>query len=149
MTPESMLLKAVDYTLQFLKIRENADEKEKQLKFAALEAFREAVVVTRSYIAERRDHCFYKNGLEKNGTENHGSPKTRDTEKELELSRAWNSVGVSIAKFGSKESGELHDICFGKADYWSDPSDWKENREGEIDISLDRVSKEISRLLEN
>lgn len=71
MTAETLLLKAVDYTLKFLKIREDANEKEKQMKVSALEAFRDAIVLTRSYIADRRE-----------------GNKDRDRDRELELSRA-------------------------------------------------------------
>ncbi len=130
MAAETLLLKAVEYIWDFFKGRKNENEKEKKLKDSALEAFRDAVVVTRAYIADRRD------GI----TE-------RDRKKEQELSKAWNAVGIRLNKIKTDEAKELHRICFNKADYWSDPARWKNNKEGEIDISLSKVNRSISQLL--
>ena len=130
MAAEALLLKAVDYTLDFLKIRESRSEKEKELKFSALRLFRIAILSTRSYLADRRDHI-----------------TDRNREKEAELSKAWNDVAIEIKKIETDQAQELYRVCFRKADYWSDPTSWETNKTDDIDISLKRVDRELSELL--
>lgn len=130
MTEEMLFLKAIDYMMKFLKKCKDKNEKEKQMKDSALEVFRDAIVATRSYFAVIREEI-----------------SDRDREKELELSRAWNAVALRIKNINTKEAQKLYEVCFSKADYWSDPTWWRENKDSEIDISLSRLDREISQLL--
>lgn len=128
MSTEALLLKAVDYALVFLKIREDRSEKEKKLQRDFVEAFREALILTRAYIADRRDGLFKEN---------------RDTEKELSL--AWNKVGL-IGK-DLEPMGDFYAVYFQKSDFWADPKGWEINNPGGVDISLERAELEAEKFL--
>lgn len=130
MAAETLLLKAIDYTLKFLQLREERDAQEQQKVDDVLESFREALIITRAYLADCR------NGVSE-----------RDRAKEVELSKAWNEVGLKVRNIGTPDAEELYQIFFEKADYWSDPESWQRNTDGEIDISLSRVEQEIDKLL--
>lgn len=131
MAAETLLLKAVDYTLKFLQLKQEKDAQNQLQLNAVLESFREALIITRAYLADCR------NGVSE-----------RDRAKEIELSKAWNEVGLKVRNIGTSDAEELYQIFFEKADYWSDPESWQRNTEGEIDISLSRVEQEINELLE-
>ena len=131
MAAETLLLKAVDYTLKFLQLREERDAQEQQKIDEVLESFRDALIITRAYLADCREGV-----------------SERDRSKEVELSKAWNSVGLKVRNIGSPDAEELYQIFFEKADYWSDPESWQRNTEGEIDISLSRIEEEVRKLLE-
>lgn len=128
---EALLLKGVDYILQLLKIREDRDEQRKQRESEALQAFRNAILLTRSYLADRRDRR-----------------TPRDRQKEVTLFQAWNTVGLKVREIGTPKAHEIYQIFFEKADYWSDPKGWEDEQTGkEIDISLERVENDINQIL--
>ena len=95
MATETILLKAVDYTLQLLRIRESRSKQEQEFKRAFIEAFREALLLTRAYLADRRDRII-----------------DRNREKELELSQAWNRVGLCGRDI--EPMGDFYVVYFGK-----------------------------------
>jgi hypothetical protein len=128
MAAETLLLKAVDYALQFLRGREVRSEQERELRTAFLEAFRDALVRTRSCIADQRDGV-----------------AERHRATELKLSRAWNQVGIRVQSLPGGE--ELNQLYFAKADYWSDPSQWEHCELSKVDISLERAESEAKKLL--
>jgi len=125
---ESLILRGVDYILQLLKIREDRNEKKKQQERESLEAFRNSIVMTRSYLADLRD-----------------GRTVRDRQKEVTISQAWNAVGLKIRDINTPQAHEIYQIFFEKADYWSDPEGWEKKKE--IDISLERVENDINQIL--
>jgi hypothetical protein len=129
MTGEIMLLmEVVDYALQLLRIRESNSRKEKALQRAFVEAFRDALILTRAYIADRREGVTEVN-----------------RERELELSRAWNAVGLCGRDI--EPMGDFYAVFFEKSNYWSDPSGWELADTGELDISLENAENEATRIV--
>ena len=128
MATEMLLLKAVDYTIKFLTGRKIRSEKEKALQDKFVRAFREALIQTRSYIADRREGVV-----------------ERDRAREENLSLAWNEVGLCGRKLDPYD--DFYVVYFKKSDYWADPSQWKLNDTGEIDISLKRAVQEADKYL--
>lgn len=130
MAAETLLLKAVDYALVFLRIREDRSEKERKLQRDFVEAFREALILTRAYIADKRDGRIKED---------------RNTEKDLSL--AWNKVGL-IGK-DIEPMGDFYAVYFQKSDFWADPKGWKIDNPENVDISLERAEAEAEKFLTN
>jgi len=128
MPTEVLMLKAVDYALSLLGIREARSEKEKRLQRSFVEAFREALILTRAYVADRRD-----------GVVN------VDREKETELSLAWNKVGLCGRDL--EPQGDFYAVYFEKSNFWADPSGWELSNPEDVDISLERAEAEASKFL--
>ena len=128
MATEVLILEAVNYALTLLGIREARSEKEKRLQRSFVEAFREALILTRAYIADRRE-----------GVTN------VDRTKERELSLAWNKTGICGRDLESQ--GDFYAVYFEKSDFWSDPKGWELSNIKEMDISLERAEKEASKFL--
>lgn len=128
MATETLLLKAVDYALVFLRVRESRSEKEKKLQKDFVQAFREALLLTRAYIADKRD------GLVE-----------RDREIEKKLSLAWNQVGLIGKEL--EPMGDFYPVYFQKSDFWSDPRGWKINNKQNVDISLERAISKAEKFL--
>jgi hypothetical protein len=122
MSTEMLLLKAVDYTIKLLTGRETRSEKEKVLQQEFIHSFREALIQTRVYLADRRDEVI-----------------ERDRKREETLSLAWNKVGLCGRKLDPMD--DFYVIYFEKSDYWADPSEWKLYNSDEIDISLKRAEE--------
>lgn len=129
MSGTAILFKEViDYALQFLKIREARSEKEKELQRQFVSAFRNALLLTRAYIADRRDGI---TGV--------------DREKEVGLSQAWNSVGICGREL--EPQGDFYAVYFEKANYWADPNGWEISECKDLDISLEKAETEAARFI--
>jgi hypothetical protein len=128
MTTEVLLLKAVDYALSLFNYRENCSDKERVLQRSFVEAFRNALIMTRAYIADRRDGV---------------TPVNRD--KEIELSLAWNKVGLCGKDL--EPMGDFYVVYFEKSNFWADPSGWELDNNDDIDISLKRAEEEAQKFI--
>ena len=128
MATEVLILEAVNYALTLLGIREARSEKEKKLQRSFVEAFREALILTRAYVADRRD-----------GVTN------VDRKKETELSLAWNKTGICGRDL--EPQGDFYAVYFEKSNFWADPKGWELSNIKEMDISLERAEKEASKFL--
>ena len=120
----------IDYGLQFLKIRESRTLKEKELQRAFVKAFRNALIQTRAYIADRRDGV---TGINR--------------ERELELSQVWNTVGLCGRDLDPM--GDFFAVYFEKSNYWADPRGWELSDSKDLDISLERAEVEATHYLEH
>ena len=93
-----------------------------------VEAFREALILTRSYIADRRDNVI-----------------DIDRKKETELSLAWNKVGLCGRDI--EPQGDFYAVYFEKSNFWADPRGWELSNFHNVDISLERAEAEASKFL--
>ena len=128
MAAETLILQAIDYTLELLRVRESRSAKEKATKRAFAAEFREAMILTRAYVADRRD-----------------GRTSRDRDKEVELSLAWNKVGLRGQELEPQE--DFYVVYFEKSDFWSDPSGWELSNEQNLDITLQRAEEEAQSYL--
>ena len=128
MTTEMLLLKAVDYTIKLITGREIRSEKKRALQQKFVESFREALIQTRAYLADRRDGVL-----------------ERDRTKEEKLSLAWNKVGLCGRELEPMD--DFYVVYFEKSDYWADPSAWELKNFDDIDISLERAEEKAERFL--
>ena len=125
MSTLEIAFQTVEYALNYLLDRRG---KEKALQREFVEAFREAIIQTRGYIASRRDEA---------------SNSDRDTE--LKLSRAWNKVGLLGRDI--EPQGDFYEVFFRKSDFWSDPRGWNLSDKQKLDISLERAENEANKYL--
>lgn len=125
MTPLDVGFATIDYALHYLRDKTG---RQKALRHDFAEAFREALIQTRSYIADRRDEV-----------------SERDRKRELELARAWSKVG--LLGLDLDPQGDFYEVFFRKSDFWSDPRGWDLSDKGQLDISLERAEAEASRYL--
>jgi hypothetical protein len=70
----------------------------------------------------------------------------RDWEEEAALARGWEIAGVQLVGLPEPPVG-LAERYFLKAEYWSDPNKWTEQRIESAKIRLDEISKESRQLL--
>ncbi len=110
----------------FLQLRSMRLEKEKAHVDATLNAVNHAANHTRAYLADVRKNDDAKN---------------RDLERSL--SDKWLEVGNALRKIDVPEARELHERCFMKARYWSDPDGWNDAIANELDISLENVLSDV------
>lgn len=112
-----LILRAVDYAKSLFVRWEARSEKEKVLQRDFVEALREALILTRAYIADRRDNL---------------AGKSR--KKEMQLSAAWNKVGLCGRDL--EPQGDFYEVYFKKSDFWADPRGWDLSENKDLDISL-------------
>lgn len=122
------LLRAVDYAVELFRERDSTSEKKKQLRRDFTEAFRDALILTRSYIADRRD-----------------SVSEQDRQREVQLSQAWNKVGICGQAL--EPQGDFYAVYFEKSDFWADPRGWNLPENEDLDISLERAQSEANKYL--
>ena len=123
-----LMLRAIDYAIDFFRGREARTEKEKQLQRDFVEAFRHALILTRSYIADRRDEV-----------------SDKDRNREVQLSQAWNKVGMCGRDL--EPQGDFYAVYFEKSNFWADPRGWDLSAKKDLDISLERAEGEASKYL--
>jgi hypothetical protein len=106
-------------------IRRSADAKQAERQ-AVADALAAAVNVanrTMRYIARRREGG------------------QRDQQEEAALSQGWTEAGVKLFQL-PKPADELTNRFFLKAEYWSDPQSWTDERVNAAMIRLDELAKE-------
>jgi hypothetical protein len=128
MATEMLLPKAVDYTIKLLTRREIRTERERALQQKFIASFREALIQTRAYLADRRDGVV-----------------ERDRTREEKLSLAWNKVGLCGRELEPMD--DFYVVYFEKSNYWADPSAWELQNSDDIDISLERAEEIANRFL--
>lgn len=73
----------------------------------------------------------------------------RDNPEELKnQQRNLSDLWLSAAKLVSDLNSELAERCFAKAEYWSDPSGWRDDDREDMDIlieSMERTARELMR----
>ncbi|GGB81500.1 hypothetical protein GCM10011352_04060 [Marinobacterium zhoushanense] len=119
-TEISLMLRAIDYAIDLLRERSARSEKEQLLQRKFVESFREALIQTKAYMADRRDNL---------------PSATRD--RELQLSQAWNQVGLCGRDL--EPDGDFYEVYFKKSDFWSDPRAWDLSNDKNLDISLEKA----------
>jgi len=121
-------------------IHRNADKRESEKK-AANETLLAAVTIanrTIQYIARRR---------RENGTPGANAPTNqRDLTEESALSQEWAAAGAKLARLGPFGE-ELANRYFLKAQYWSDPDSWTQERIDSARIRLDELAEESRKFL--
>ena len=130
MEPITLFLEAIDRTISFLKGVGDTKIARKRELAAAWQVVRSAVTRTRAYLADQ------------------SKPTAKpDRDEERAIATAWDAVGLVILGLGGPASKVLRNQCFTKADYWADPDHWDIRNPGR-DISLERVEKALTRLLD-
>jgi hypothetical protein len=84
----------------------------------AIQAMMNAVIETRTYLAAIKLH-----------------PEKRDDGIQKALSLKWTDAGLKMNRF-SDSTASLYLL---KADYWSDPQGWADDKKDDYIIELDRV----------
>lgn len=123
-----LMLRAIDYAIELFRGREAKTEKEKQLQRNFVEAFRHALILTRSYISDRRDRI-----------------SEEDRNREVQLSHAWNKVGM--CGLDLEPQGDFYAVYFEKSNFWADPRGWDLSEKKDINISLEHAEAEASKYL--
>ncbi|GEM_PF-6807359 len=123
-----LMLSAIDYAIDFFRGRRARTEKEQQLQRDFVEAFREALILTRSYIADRKNDV-----------------SDEDRERELALSLAWNKVGMCGRDL--EPQGDFYAVYFEKSNFWAEPRAWDLSDKSELDISLKHAESEANKYL--
>jgi hypothetical protein len=106
-------LKAILEALKFLHLL--SDEEQRQNK-DALEALMVAAYSTRAYLADARS-----------------GQKRREVERVL--SEHWIKATIQLRNIDLS----LADKCFLKAEYWSDPELWEDNKRSTAEIDLEQI----------
>lgn len=128
MAAEVLMFRAIDYALSLLSIRKTRSENEMKLQRNFVEAFREALILTRAYVADKRDGIV-----------------SVSREKETELSLAWNKVGLCGRDL--EPQGDFYAVYFEKSNFWADPSGWELSNIKDVDISLEKAEAKASNYL--
>lgn len=123
-----LMLRAIDYAIGFFRGRKARTEQEKHLQRGFVEAFRHALILTRSYIADRRDKV-----------------SEEDRNRELQLSQAWNKVGMCGRDL--EPQGDFYAVYFEKSNFWADPRGWDLSEKKDLDVSLERAEAEANKYL--
>ncbi len=123
-----LMLRAIDYGISFFSGRKATSENERQLQRKFVEAFREALILTKGYVADRRNDLIDEN-----------------REKEMQLSAAWNRAGMCGREL--EPQGDFYEVYFMKSDFWADPRGWDLSDNQDLDISLEKAEAEADKYL--
>ena len=123
-----LLLRAIDYGISFFSGREARNKEDLELQRKFVEAFREALLQTRGYVADRRDNITEEN-----------------REREMQLSAAWNNTGLRGRDL--EPQGDFYEVYFMKSNFWADPRGWDLSENKELDISLEKAEAEADKYL--
>lgn len=99
-------------------LEQNKEEK------SALKSIYLALTETKFYFADRKN-------------------MPQDRERERQISKLWFDASIELKSIDI----DLAQRCFLKGDFWTDPSNWRENDGNNINISIDEMTKLSRKLL--
>lgn len=123
MSTADVLFKVFDALRDMLRKSSEAKGAERQAVADALAAAVSIANRTMRYIAHRRTGAL------------------RDPQEESALSQGWTDAGVKLFQL-PQSANELANRFFLKAEYWSDPESWTDDRINGAMIQLDELAKE-------
>lgn len=97
----------------------NSKKERKEESKIALKALSDAILETRTYIKD--------------------SVKSRDTEVEKKIREYWSDAHLKL----STVNPEIATRCFSKAEYWTDPTSWDNEKIELYNITLDSMSDSL------
>jgi hypothetical protein len=103
----------------------------------AIESLSNAVLKTRAYFADLSASTFSDFAKESSRISSHMAK--RNLAAEQELSQLWNAAHLSLRAIDPA----LADRCFAKAEYWTDPSSWPDEKIRQYNIQLESMSEAV------